>query len=352
MSEACQKAARYSPRTWPSWCASRTHQGRGVRRPGQLAVAARYGRRAVRAGRVARALRRGPRAGRARGRQQAHPPARRSTTGVMGLRPAVLPGRERDQAPGVRGEPPAAPVAAVPDRLARCGRGVVGLGRARHAVRVRRRPSAARYRGRVHHQHRDHAAYRRRGVRRVRAAGVADAGVSETARRFPAGRRSAALRSACWARSVYHLLSAAHATRAPWPVVVLVSRLPVVTLGFGAALTHLLHDTVAADDMPPSLCLTLRSTRPPGQWQQARLSLCGPRARDGGRDSGRGAARRRRGERAHPERLSEVRGRPADGRVPSLRAVMRDLGLGQPKAREIRAHLASLATANGQAADG
>ena len=40
---------------------------------------------------------------------------------------------------------------------------------------------------------------------------------------------------------VYHLLAAAHAARAPWPVVVLVSCLPVVTLGFGAALTHLLR---------------------------------------------------------------------------------------------------------------
>ena len=38
---------------------------------------------------------------------------------------------------------------------------------------------------------------------------------------------------------IYHLLAAAHATRAPWPVVVLVSCLPVVTLGFGAALAHL-----------------------------------------------------------------------------------------------------------------
>jgi hypothetical protein len=40
---------------------------------------------------------------------------------------------------------------------------------------------------------------------------------------------------------IYHLLAAAHAARAPWPVVVLVSCLPVVTLGFGAALTHLLR---------------------------------------------------------------------------------------------------------------
>jgi hypothetical protein len=44
----------------------------------------------------------------------------------------------------------------------------------------------------------------------------------------------------------YHLLSAAHRARAPWPVVVAVACLPVITLGFGAALAHLLHagDTV------------------------------------------------------------------------------------------------------------
>ena len=53
--------------------------------------------------------------------------------------------------------------------------------------------------------------------------------------------------SACSARSIYHLLAAAHATRAPWPVVVLVSCLPVVTLGFGAALTHLLRGGPASD---------------------------------------------------------------------------------------------------------
>jgi hypothetical protein len=39
----------------------------------------------------------------------------------------------------------------------------------------------------------------------------------------------------------YHLLNAAHATSAPWPVTVLVSCMPVVTLGFGGALTHLLR---------------------------------------------------------------------------------------------------------------
>jgi hypothetical protein len=39
----------------------------------------------------------------------------------------------------------------------------------------------------------------------------------------------------------YHLLAASHAARAPWLVVVAVSCMPVVTLGFGVALTHLLR---------------------------------------------------------------------------------------------------------------
>lgn len=39
----------------------------------------------------------------------------------------------------------------------------------------------------------------------------------------------------------YHLMSAAGVTRAPWPITTLVSCLPVVVLGCGAALAHLLH---------------------------------------------------------------------------------------------------------------
>jgi hypothetical protein len=45
---------------------------------------------------------------------------------------------------------------------------------------------------------------------------------------------------------IYHLLNAAQATAAPWPVVMLVSCLPVLTLGFGGALTHLLRGGHAA----------------------------------------------------------------------------------------------------------
>jgi hypothetical protein len=50
---------------------------------------------------------------------------------------------------------------------------------------------------------------------------------------------------------IFHLLTAAGRTRAPWPVVVLVACLPVVTLGFGAALTHLLRAVPGASDIEP-----------------------------------------------------------------------------------------------------
>jgi hypothetical protein len=40
----------------------------------------------------------------------------------------------------------------------------------------------------------------------------------------------------------YHLMTAAHLTVAPWPITTVVSCLPVIVLGFGAALAHLQHD--------------------------------------------------------------------------------------------------------------
>ncbi len=82
---------------------------------------------------------------------------------------------------------------------------------------------------------------------------LAPAGVPETARTF--ARRSAvgALALGMPGQVIYHLLAAAHATRAPWPVVVLVSCLPVVTLGFGAALTHLLRAVPGVPEAVPDV---------------------------------------------------------------------------------------------------
>lgn len=66
------------------------------------------------------------------------------------------------------------------------------------------------------------------------------AAVSDTARRF--ARRSAigALVLGAGGQITYHLLTAAGLAVAPWPVTAFVACLPVIVLGCGAALTHLI----------------------------------------------------------------------------------------------------------------
>ena len=146
---------------------------------------------------------------------------------------------------------------------------------------------------------------------------------------------------------VYHLLSAAHSTRAPWPVVVLVSCLPVVTLGFGAALTHLLRDT-AADDVPDGVSIPALDEAA-GTVAAVTANAVPIPVPEGAAGTVARRARRRPGN-AHARKAERKYAADlADGRVPSLRAVMRDIGVGQDKAREVRAHLASLATASGEA---
>ena len=66
-------------------------------------------------------------------------------------------------------------------------------------------------------------------------------GTPQRARLFARGSAFGALGLGMGGQVIYHLLAAAGALRAPWPVVVLVSCIPVVTLGFGAALSHLLR---------------------------------------------------------------------------------------------------------------
>ncbi|WP_243769709.1 ABC transporter permease [Amycolatopsis acidicola] len=64
---------------------------------------------------------------------------------------------------------------------------------------------------------------------------------SERAREFAKWSAFASLGLGMAGQVAYHLMSAAGVTRAPWPITTLVSCLPVVVLGCGAALAHLLH---------------------------------------------------------------------------------------------------------------
>ena len=172
-------------------------------------------------------------------------------------------------------------------------------------------------------------------------------GVSGTARKFARWSAIGSLALGMLGQVIYHLLAAAHATRAPWPVVVLVSCLPVVTLGFGAALTHLLH---AADDVPEPVSLPMPKAAAETVAIMADAVPAPPTS-----EVPKTVARRapRRPVDAHARKAERVfAGHLAEGRLPSLRAVMADLHLGQPKAREIRAHLAAVAASNGEVRHG
>ena len=91
-----------------------------------------------------------------------------------------------------------------------------------------------------------------------------ESGVPESARQFAKLSAIGSLALGMLGQVAYHLLAAAHAARAPWLVVVLVSCMPVVTLGFATALTHKLHggpdpepygppDDIRMDEFPADL---------------------------------------------------------------------------------------------------
>lgn len=114
-------------------------------------------------------------------------------------------------------------------------------------------------------------------------------------------RRSAfgALAYGVLGQVIYHLLAAAGAVRAPWPIIVLVSCMPVVVLGFAAALTHLLRqpqesqeeqrEPTVLDAVPATVLdaaeLALRATKAAGNMLsqnqvQERFSLTRAQSRE------------------------------------------------------------------------
>ncbi len=115
----------------------------------------------------------------------------------------------------------------------------------------------------------------------------------------------------------YHVLAAAHATRAPDVVVVLVSCMPVVTLGFGAALTHLLR---AADpETSPARDVSAAPAAPEAVPADV-PALNG-----------------------HASRAVELfRCEVEDGQLPTIRRIRSEMRVGQPRAQEIRRYLESL----------
>jgi hypothetical protein len=98
-------------------------------------------------------------------------------------------------------------------------------------------------------------------------------------------------------------------------VVTLVSCVPVVTLGFGAALTHLLR----APGAHPAPAPVVHPVTPPA------APANGHSAPEGGREAAE----------CYAAGLSR-------GELPSVHQVRREMHLGQPRAQEVRAYLETL----------
>jgi hypothetical protein len=169
-------------------------------------------------------------------------------------------------------------------------------------------------------------------------------GTPERARRF--ARRSAigALTLGALGQVVYHLLAAAHAARAPWPVVVLVACLPVVTLGFGAALTHLLRsepEAAVPAEVPavPAVPIPQPEAEPaPGPPSaDAEFDRLLEWLTSGGDDVPDVPE-------LHQEAEAMFAADLVAGCLPGIRAIREGLHVGQDKATQVQAYLRTLAS--------
>jgi hypothetical protein len=185
---------------------------------------------------------------------------------------------------------------------------------------------------------------------------------SRRARRFAKWSAIGSLVLGMMGQVAYHLLAAGHAARAPWPVVTLVSCLPVVALALGTALAHLLREpgedtatmaTSAPQSTPWTAADTLASAvlrDVPGVLVDASsdalvdvpattvrtVPVAVPRTVQAGRGRGRAPM----GKAKAPERVfaAEI----TRGELPSLRQIKERVHVGTDRARVIRDQLAAL----------
>jgi hypothetical protein len=74
--------------------------------------------------------------------------------------------------------------------------------------------------------------------------------VSDRTRRFARWSAICSLALGMAGQVAFHLMDQDHVTRAPWGITTLVSCLPVLVLGMGTALAHMLREDAAAADQP------------------------------------------------------------------------------------------------------
>ena len=176
-------------------------------------------------------------------------------------------------------------------------------------------------------------------------------GVPARAQAFAQKSAIGALALGMCGQVIFHLLAAVHAARAPWPVVVLVSCIPVVTLGFGAALAHLLRGAPEGDPgahpqaLPDGLGVTAGLIPAPAPGVHPEGALEGhphPALEAPPAVPAPAPAEDAPGRVTNLDAEVHFAGDLADGRVPSARQIRRELPVGQARAAEIRAHLESV----------
>jgi hypothetical protein len=93
------------------------------------------------------------------------------------------------------------------------------------------------------------------------------------ARRFACWSALGALAYGMAGQIIYHLLAAAHTAEAPWPVVVVVSCMPVAVLGLATGLTHLLRSPAAEPEPEQAGPQTVLSKIPSSVLEAAEASM-------------------------------------------------------------------------------
>jgi hypothetical protein len=128
------------------------------------------------------------------------------------------------------------------------------------------------------------------------------------ARRFARWSALGALAYGMAGQVIYHLLAAAHATAAPWPVVVVVSCMPVAVLGLAAALTHLLR----AADVTDSQFVTIPSDAAGAAKASMRATVAAGNPLSVNQLAGRFSLTRAAATKLHRAVLAESNGHPTE----------------------------------------
>lgn len=193
-------------------------------------------------------------------------------------------------------------------------------------------------------------------------------GVSAAARTFAKRSAIGALLLGMAAQVVLHLLEAAGYTRAPWPVVVAVSCMPVITLGFAAALAHLLSvpaaypdtgtDTAAGTDRVRSEYAETRAERLTIESERlaaASVPAAVPAVPGAGTPDTEAGTRADDGDPDLDYELAEMIDSDAEvkpfrdqverGETPGIRQIRDALACGQPKAQRVQARLEAMIAA-------